>query len=41
LIFATPGLVADLAGFSLKEDQLHDPFVGVDAAIGTGGVRKF
>lgn len=40
LIFAPSGFVTDLTGLALKEDELDNPFPGIDAAVGTGGVGK-
>ena len=41
LIFAAPGFVANFALLTLKEQELYDALVGIDAAVGTRGVREF
>jgi thymidylate synthase (FAD) len=40
LVLAGPILVGGVAGIALKEEQLADALVGVDAAIGPGGIAE-
>lgn len=41
LIFAGPFAIRRGAGLAAEEEHLYDAFVGLDAAVGSGGVGEF
>jgi hypothetical protein len=40
LVLAPASFITNLARLSFKENQLYYTFIGIDAAVGAGGVGK-